>query len=616
MRAMAEQRFPPEHRVARMTLRTPEDVWSVEALDPKSLVPGHTIHQVLGSAAAAYPDRAAIVQLLDADGASRTYSFSEYLARTRQAANLFRDARQGGVPTVAVIAPYVAEALIAMWGGAIAGRYVPVNPFLEIGHAAGILNAARADILVIATPAEGSGVWDRLDDLVAAVPSLRRILTLDESFYSALDAYPADRLLFDETAGWDSDCALLHTGGTTAAPKLVRHTHGGQILQAWLCGTTMGSDEDGVVGHAMPNFHVGGAVAMGMRGIVFAQTLVTLTAAGFRNPAMVPAFWDIVRRYGMTSITAAPTTAAAILAQGGDGPATLRQFTTGGGPQSPHMARAFHNRYGLHLREVWGGTEFHGILSFHYGGDVPPLLGSCGRVVPFHRVVAAILEGNRFVRRAEAGERGILIASGPTVTPGYWDAEADRAFFIENGPDGLCWATTGDVGTVDDDGYVWIYGREKDVIIRGGHNIDSALIDEVLSAHPAVLHAAAVGRPCPSKGELPIAYVQLRAGAEVNCDALLEFARSNIQERAAVPVEIILIDEMPLTAVGKVLKPLLRRDALERVAGSLLADAEFRIEEKGGRLTLVVESEDHDGVISGRLAPFTFPFRIEPRTFA
>lgn len=605
-----------EHRVARLTLRTGEDVLALEQQDPRSLVPGETIHQALTSAAAAFPERAAIVQLSNAEGAARSYSFAEYLARARQAANLFRDANRGRPATVAVIAPYLAEALIAMWGGSIAGRYVPVNPYLEIGHVAGILNAARAEILVIATGSAGPGVWDRLDALTEAVPSLRSVLPIDDGFFSALDAYPFDRLLFDETASWDADCALLHTGGTTAAPKLVRHTHGGQLTQAWLCGTTMGSDEDGVVGHAMPNFHVGGAVAMGVRGIVFAQTLLTLTAAGFRNPAIVPAFWDIVRGHGMTSITTAPTTAAAILAADGEGPATLRQFTTGGGPQSPYMARAFHERFGLHLREVWGGTEFHGILSFHYGGDVPPRLGSCGRVVPFHHVIPAILDGYRFVRRAQAGERGILIASGPTLTPGFVDSRADRAFFVEGGPDGARWATTGDIGTVDADGYVWIFGREKDVIIRGGHNIDSATIDEVLSAHPAVLHAAAVGRPCPDKGELPIAYVELRPGAQASADELLAFARANIQERAAVPVEIVLLDAMPLTAVGKVSKPPLRISALERVARALLPTADFHVEDQGGRLTLIVQAEDRDGSIKARLAPFTFPFRVEPRRTA
>lgn len=605
--------------VHRTSLQDAADVAAVEATPPLAHLPGSTIYACLNWAAATYPARAAIVQLASAtDERPETIDFATYLHQVEQAANLFRHAAGGAPAVVAVIAPYLPQALVAMWGGATAGRYVPINPFLEVDHVAGIMRAAGTDVLVIATAAAGPGVWDRHDELVAAVPSLRRVFRIDatgeaDDFDAARAAMPAG-LTFTPENTPDAECAYLHTGGTTATPKLVRHTHGGQLLQGWLCGTVMGSDEDGVVGHAMPNFHVGGAVAAGARGIVFAQTLITLTAAGFRNASIVPEFWNIVARTGMTSITTAPTTAAAILDAGGDGPATLRQFTTGGGPQSPTLTKSFADRYCLPLREVWGGTEFHGILSFHYAGDMPPRAGSCGRVVPYHRVIPAVLDGSRFVREAGPDERGILIACGPSLIPGYVDPAADAAFFIEGGPDGLRWATTGDVGTVDADGYVWIFGREKDVIIRGGHNIDSALIDDALATHPAVLFAAAVGKPCPAKGELPMVYIQLRPGAVATTAELQDHARATIQERAAVPVEIVLIETMPMTAVGKVSKPPLRLAAIDRVARAIVAEAAagepfaLVVEERAGRAIASVRA-------SSRVAE-TVQRTFEPYTFA
>jgi fatty-acyl-CoA synthase len=127
------------------------------------------------------------------------------------------------------------------------------------------------------------------------------------------------------------------------------------------------------------------------------------------------------------------------------------------------------------------------------------------------------------------------------------------------------------MGRIDKDGYLWVTGREKDLIIRGGHNIEPAVIEETLLAHDAVQLAAAVGRPDAYAGELPIAYVQLRPGARATADELREFARSRIPERAAAPVEVIVLDAMPLTDVGKPMKAELRHEAAARVFTLALA---------------------------------------------
>jgi fatty-acyl-CoA synthase len=605
--------------VSRRSIASADEISAIEARAPLDHLPGDTIHAVLRHAAARWPTRAAIVQLASPDDHDPfTITFADYLTQVEHAAALFQAAAGGERPVVAILAPFLPEAFVAAWGAAVGGVYVPINPFLEVDHVAGILRASAASVLVAATDAAGPGAWSNLDQIIAAVPSLRAVYRIgdhgrgDDDLTSAAERQAMIDARFATAASADEDCAFLHTGGTTATPKLVRHTHAGQLIQGWLCGTVMGAEEDGVVAHAMPNFHVGGAIAVGARGLIFGQTVVTMTSSGFRNPGIVPAFWDIVERFGITSITTAPTTATAILDAGGDGPRTLRQFTTGGGPLPPALARAFHTRHGLHAREVWGGTEFHGILSFHYGGAIPPRLGSCGVAVPYHSVMSAILDGQRFVRAARADERGILIAHGPTTIAGYVDPTNDATFFVEGGPGGYRWASTGDVGAVDADGYIWIFGREKDVIIRGGHNIDSALIDDVLASHPAVLHAAAVGRPCPAKGELPVAYVQLCPGASVTADDLLAYARAHIQERAAVPSEILILDAMPMTAVGKVSKPLLRLDAIRRVAEAIAATcgtaARITVEERGGRAVVILTgiAASDLTVLAAAFDPFVF----------
>jgi fatty-acyl-CoA synthase len=187
---------------------------------------------------------------------------------------------------------------------------------------------------------------------------------------------------------------------------------------------------------------------------------------------------------------------------------------------------------------------------------------------------------------------------------GYVNGELDAGFFPARASDDLPedwrWGNTGDLGMVDADGYVWVFGRAKDVIIRGGHNIDPKEIEDALARHPSVHIAAAVGRPDRAKGELPIAYVQLREGAEATVDELLAFGRRHVQETAAAPVEVVVLDEIPLTPVGKVSKPALRADALLREVRSAIAStgarAEVELDETGPRRRVLITVSDSPGL--------------------
>ena len=152
---------------------------------------------------------------------------------------------------------------------------------------------------------------------------------------------------------------------------------------------------------------------------------------------------------------------------------------------------------------------------------------------------------------------------------------------------------TGDLGRLDSDGYLWITGRAKDLIIRGGHNIDPAEIEDGLMSHPDVVGAAAIGQPDSFAGELPCVYVLLREGATATEEDLAAHARAHIHERAAVPKHIDIVPELPLTAVGKVFKPELRRRAIARVLDATLADL-------GGSVAEVVD--DRKRGLTARIA--------------
>jgi fatty-acyl-CoA synthase len=154
----------------------------------------------------------------------------------------------------------------------------------------------------------------------------------------------------------------------------------------------------------------------------------------------------------------------------------------------------------------------------------------------------------------------------------YTEADKNKNLFYAGDDNAAQFLRTGDLGRVDADGYVWITGRAKDLIIRGGHNIDPAEIEEALAGHEAIAFAGAIGQPDAHAGELPCVYVELVDGAKVTEADLLEYAKAHIHERAAHPKHLEILDELPKTAVGKIFKPDLRKRAIARVYDKALTD--------------------------------------------
>ena len=290
----------------------------------------------------------------------QTITYRALIGSVETAASLFRTL-SGSSSVVSVLAPLLPEAVIAMWGAAIAGVSNPINPFLEVRLIASIMNAARSTVLVTCSSAAGQGAWNQADELAAMVPSLKRVLVIHppgggdarDDFQRALGEHSGGCI--DAAASDDPDrvCAYFHTGGTTAAPKLVQHTQRGQLLNAWISAALLGPERDEVVGQGMPNFHVGGAILMNLRALIMGQTLLMLTSGGFRHAAVVSKFWEIARRHGITSVLGLPTTCAALCA---DTNATSTGHRSGHFDrwrrQLRDLARVFEERFGLVLKEL------------------------------------------------------------------------------------------------------------------------------------------------------------------------------------------------------------------------------------------------------------------------
>lgn len=608
---------PGRSVISRANIRTRADIALIEQYSFDELLAADTIFQALENAAAIDPDKVAIKHLLtaDLDQAPREITYREFIGGIKAAASLFQEISAGGRPAVGIILPMMPEALIAGWGASAVGVACQINPFLEMKYVVSILNSAGATVLITATDKYGPGAWSKLDEIVKQVPTLKRVLIVEgddpsRDFGKALQAQAAKGAPFTPVTDPDAEATYLPTGGTTATPKLVPLTHRGQLVNAWIDGALGGSATANVVGHAMPNFHVGGLVVVALRTLIFGQTLLTLTTDGFRNPKVVSGFWDIARRHGMTSVLATPATAAALLAVPNASHVghTIHTFHAGASTIPVALAHAFHEKFGIWLRELWGMTEVQGAVTGH-PNDVAPVIGSVGIQMPHQPVRAFIVdETNTFVRECAPGERGVLAISGPGVMKGYVNSELNASFHIKGVPDGKRWGNTGDLGMIDKEGYVWIFGRAKDVIIRGGHNIDANLIEEVLVRHPAVQLAAAIGLPDAAKGELPIAFVQLKQGVAASTGELMELCRKDVQERAAIPVKLTILDQMPMTAVGKIAKPVLRKQVTAEVATQVARDVlgerpfEVSVDDARSRLLATVRiSGKPDAAIENRL---------------
>jgi fatty-acyl-CoA synthase len=283
------------------------------------------------------------------------------------------------------------------------------------------------------------------------------------------------------------------------------------------------------------------------------------TPQGWRGEGVIARFWEIVAQHRVNFFSGVPTVYAALLQQPVDGHdlRSLEYGLCGAAPMPQELIRSVQARCGLKILEGYGLTEGTCVSTVNPPrGESRP--GSIGLRVPLQEMKAVLLdEAGRHLRDCGPGEVGLLLIRGPNVFRGYKVAAHNEGLWIQAG-EGPPWLNTGDLGRCDADGYFYLTGRKKELIIRGGHNIDPAVIEEPLHQHPAVQLAAAIGRPDAHAGEVPVAYVQLRPGAQAQAAELLDFVRERIGERAAVPKAVRIVAEMPLTGVGKIFKPELK----------------------------------------------------------
>ncbi len=557
------------------SFRALADIEALERTPYAQAIPERTTYGLIRRAAATHGSRDAFVFLPDGDLATAPVriTYDAFLAQMHQAANLFRSLGVGPDDAVAILAPNIPATQVALWGAQVAGRACPINFMLQPDHVAALLEASGAKVVVALGPHPELDVWGA----VQKVPGLasRRVLRIDagaapsaDSFESALGAQP-EALAFDPALDAGRVAALFHTGGTTGAPKLVRHTHGNEAHTSWFAHRFYGFDEQTVEINGFPLFHVAGAFVYGLALLAVGATQVLPTVSGLRNAAFMRNYWRFCEREGVTALACVPTILAGLCGLPIDAEiARIRVAYTGGSPLPTELAARFEAATGIPVRNILGMTECAGLVSIEPFA-APRVAGSAGLRLPFTDVRVARWNGAE-VRPDDTcatAETGVVVLRGPHVSPGYTDPARDAGMFQGE------WLISGDLGHIDAQGYVHVTGRAKDVIIRGSHNIDPGLVEDAFLAHPSVAMCAVVGEPDAHSGEVPAAFVTLKPGVQTAPETLLAEVAPGVYERPAVPRRVVVLDALPLTAVGKIFKPALRVRAIELKLHEVLAAA-------------------------------------------
>ena len=615
-----------------MLIQTLRDIEAIEAQPISSHALPESTYEVLLRSAKRNPQAKALSFFASASSFERphTWTYAELVADVTRAANAFHTFGVTPDHPVAFVLPNLPETHFTIWGGETTGVVLAINPMLEPSQIAHLLRTARVRALVTLAPGpDGADLWAKIYPELVRLPELKVVAWVSlESYLEREDAdlsreptdraqtgdrgfdivdlrevmqkQPSDRLLAPRAIRAGDASSYSCTGGTTGLPKIAVRRHGGEVFDAWAVSKMLEFDASPRTFFCgLPLFHVNAQLLTGLLPWMCGDHVVIGTPEGYRGKGVISRFWEIVSHYGVSMFSGVPTIYATLLDTpvGDNDISSLRFAVCGAAPMPAKLIDAFEARTGVKILEGYGLTEGTCVSAINPANGVR-IAGSIGLRLPYQQMRAVIMSGDgHFERMADVDETGIIAIRGPNVFSGYLDPRHNEHLWIEIGGD--WWLNTGDLGRQDTEGYFWLSGRKKELIIRSGHNIDPQIIEEALHKHPAVALAAAIGSPDAYAGEVPVAYIQLKPGANAAEQELLDFAVQNIPERAAVPKRVKISLSLPLTAVGKIFKPALQQLEIEGAirsessrVGATVTDISIDRDQQGGLIAKVRVARD------------------------
>lgn len=543
-----------------------------------------TSYDILKNAGVLFNKDTALIQLITAEVDEQPVgqSFGELSDKITQVANLLHQLDVKRNDTVSILLPSIMENQLAIWGSQATGIANPINHFLNVDHIIEIMNEVKSKVLITLAPDESLDLTNKVRLIIEKVPSLTTVLTVKSTpnnqnsnfdykkitvldFADSITKQASKQLIADAPIA-DNIAMYFHTGGTTGRPKVAKLQHSGIAFIAQIYCDFNRHHGRSTTLNPLPLFHVFGAIAASLGMFIQGRTVVMMTADGFRHPNVVKNWWYFVERYQVVFFPTVPTIMTALLNQESEcyDLSCLKYVGSGSAPLPVELKKAFEKKYLCEVTNGYGMTEVSCLVTRIIPGFELPE-DTVGNPIPYTSAVAAHVANNKLIKICDPGEAGVILVKGPHVFAGYFDDKDNANAWVEKD-----WFNTGDIGVVDNNGHLRLTGRAKDLIIRGGHNIDPQLIENALLGHEAISQAVAVGQPDSYAGEVPVAYVVLKPNKIVTEESLLTYCGTCISERAAIPKRIEIIKEIPVTAVGKVFKPTLRNFATEFAVHALL----------------------------------------------
>ncbi len=412
---------------------------------------------------------------------------------------------------------------------------VPLNVRLTLQELCWQVRDVRASLLVC--DAAYAGVASEIVEFVPQLP-LATLETTAGRGETVLSELPAGAAALRDLIDLSATQAIIYTSGTSGQPKGVLITYGMQWWNAMGSALNLGHSPDDRWLACLPLFHIGGLSIL-MRGVINGISVIVHKKfdPGRINSALREDKISII------SLVALMLQRMLDDAGGADGyPATLRCILLGGGPAPYPLLQACAQR-NLPVVQTYGLTEACSQAVTLAPADAMRKLGSAGR--PLATVQLRIMQSGGPAAPWQPGE---IFLRGPTITPGYADRPQATSQALQEG-----WLATGDIGYLDNDGYLYVLDRRADLIISGGENVYPAEIEAVLQAHPAVAEAGVCGRPDRQWGQVPIAFVVLQAGSRISSEELLSYAAQKLA-RYKTPRAIYFSAQLPHTSAGKLIR--------------------------------------------------------------
>ncbi|WP_067896835.1 AMP-binding protein [Nocardia vaccinii] len=510
---------------------------------------GDTIGDNLDRTIATFGDRDALIDRVT----GTRWNYRELGARVDALASGLLASGIGKGDRVGIWAPNRAEWTLVQYATAKIGAIlVNINPAYRMHELRYVLQQAGIRLLVAATEFKGSDYAAMIEQARPECPDLERVVLLDSEEWSALlatgaAADPAELAAAQRNLSPDDPINIQYTSGTTGFPKGATLSHHNILNNGYFVGELCGYTAEDRICIPVPFYHCFGMV-MGNLAATSHGAAMVIPAAAF-DPA---ATLDTVARERCTSLYGVPTMFIAELADPGFSSYDLSSLRTGimaGSPCPMEVMKQVIDRMGM--REVsicYGMTETSPVSTQTRRDDsLSQRTATVGRVGPHLEVKIIDPATGLTVPRGEQGE---FCTRGYSVMLGYWNDPGRTGDAIDAGR----WMHTGDLAVMDEDGYVAITGRIKDMVIRGGENIYPREIEEFLYTHPDVLDAQVVGVPDPKYGEELVAWIRMREGTmPLDAAALREFCTGKLAH-FKIPRYVHLVEEFPMTVTGKIRK--------------------------------------------------------------